>query len=91
MLIEHKESFFDVVKVGENLKRLRESKSLSLEDLVGVVLHGKVSIRVLSSWENGDQLIPLEYLVKVCNYFNIRLSSILVFKNKYRHLSNILI
>ncbi|WP_240903910.1 MrcB family domain-containing protein [Chengkuizengella sediminis] len=54
--------------IGENIRSLRESKGLSLQQLSHEL---NVSFTGLSRIESGDQKIDMDFLVKIKDYFGI--------------------
>ncbi|TVP96742.1 MAG: XRE family transcriptional regulator [Acholeplasmatales bacterium] len=79
---------FDLQKVGDNLRKLRIAHHYTRADFAQILFDDSKPVAVLDAFEHGQVLIPLEQLVRVCNHFAIKLSDILVFREKYGHLSS---
>ncbi len=53
---------------GLRLKKLRESRGVSLKELAEAI---KTSRHPLECWENGETTIKIMHLIKLAKYFNV--------------------
>lgn len=60
-------------KVGENLKALRKQRKLSQGDIGAILGHNG---NVLGSYERGDRAISLEYIVKLCKFYDVSVNDV---------------
>ena len=69
----HKDSYIDSDfnrTVGNMLKKAREDKGLSLEELASKI-DNKVSRQTLSTYENGRSKIKLSIFLEICKALNL--------------------
>ncbi len=57
--------------VGRRLRGKRRAMGLSEEDLARVL---SVSSDLITAYEAGATRVPAEHLVKLCEFFNVRIS-----------------
>lgn len=69
---------------GSKLKELRKEEKLTQEELAEKM---GVSKTTIVNYENGNRKVPLEVVVKLANYFNVPVDSLL--NNDIKHVSNI--
>lgn len=69
----------------EKLAYLREEKELTQKEM-GKILN--VDRTVISKWENGSVIIPLEKLNEYANYFNVSLDYLTGLSNQNKHSKN---
>lgn len=69
----HKDAYMDSLLnkiIGETLKRYREERGLTLEEL-GNKLNDKVSRQTLSTYETGRSKIKTQRFIDICKALNI--------------------
>lgn len=66
-------------KINERLRDIRDDNNLRQIELAKIL---KVSQANYSRWETGKELIPLEKLNILCNYFYIRMDYVIGITNK---------
>lgn len=64
----------DQRKIGLFLKRLRNEKGLTQEQLAE---HFHVSSRTISRWETGNNMPDLALLVEIADYYNVDMREIM--------------
>lgn len=64
---------FDKKIFGNNLKQLRTSQQLTLEQL-GEIFN--VTKQTVSRWETGTRLPTIEVIYDIADYFNISIDSL---------------
>ena len=62
------------VSIGERIKKLREAKGLSQEDLSKEI---HITREVIAKWETGERDLKTEYTVKLADFFNVTCDKIL--------------
>lgn len=74
--MEQDKNYYDynLNKIGERLRSLRESKGLSQEELANKLYKRRSSI---SDYETGKKLLPTDLLIGYQNYFNVSADYIL--------------
>lgn len=60
--------------ISERLLDIRDEANLKQEDIAEIL---KVSQSNYSRWENGRELIPLNKLNMLCNYFKVRMDYVI--------------
>ena len=56
------------VEVGWRLKSLRESRNMTLQDVVNA-LNGEISRSLVGMWETGERQIKIELLCRLADYY----------------------
>lgn len=64
----------DQKKMGEFLKKLRNEKNITQEQLAEML---NVSNRSVSRWENGRNLPDIDILILLCDYYEVEMSEML--------------
>lgn len=64
---------FDKKIFGNNLRKLRTSQQLTLEQL-GEIFN--VTKQTVSRWETGNRLPTIEIIYDIADYFNISIDSL---------------
>ena len=64
----------DQKKMGEFLKKLRNEKNITQEQLAEML---NVSNRSISRWENGRNLPDIDILLLLCEYYDVEMSELL--------------
>lgn len=67
------------MKIGDNLKKLRESKGLTQQDMADLMHTHRTGY---SKMENNQQDIPVDKLVFVAKHFGIAVDDIIFFNEK---------
>jgi len=67
------------MKIGDNLKKLRESKGLTQQDMADLMHTHRTGY---SKMENNQQDIPVDKLVFVAKHFGISVDDIIFFNEK---------
>ena len=68
-----------IMKIGDNLKKLRESKGLTQQDMADLMHTHRTGY---SKMENNQQDIPVDKLVFVAKHFGIAVDDIIFFNEK---------
>ncbi len=68
----------DMSKTGQNIKRLRKEKGLSVKDLQNVF--GFATPQAIYKWQNGTALPAIDNLVVLAAIFQTSLDDIIVLK-----------
>ncbi len=68
-----------VMKIGDNLKKLRESKGLTQQEMADLMHTHRTGY---SKMENNQQDIPVDKLVFVAKHFGIAVDDIIFFNEK---------
>lgn len=68
----------DMSKTGQNIKRLRKEKGLSVKDLQNVF--GFATPQAIYKWQNGTALPAIDNLVVLSAIFQTSLDDIIVLK-----------
>ena len=71
---------------GLNLKKIRESKNLTQNDLAKILSIGRPTY---TEYEDEYIIIPLKHLNTLCNYFNVSLDYIFSFTNIVKYENSI--
>ena len=66
----------DMVKTGQNIKRLRKEMGLSVKDLQ--IIFGFTTPQAIYKWQNGDCMPSIDNLVVLATIFQVQLEDILV-------------
>lgn len=67
------------MKIGDNLKKLRESKGLTQQEMADIVHTHRTGY---SKMENNQQEIPVDCLVALSKYFAVSIDDIVFFDEK---------
>jgi len=67
------------MKIGDNLKKLRESKNLTQQEMADIIHTHRTGY---SKMENNQQEIPVDCLVALSKYFAIPIDDIVFFDEK---------
>lgn len=67
------------MKIGDNLKKLRESKGLTQQEMADIVHTHRTGY---SKMENNQQEIPVDCLVALSKYFAVPIDDIVFFDEK---------
>ena len=70
-----------------NLKRLRENANLNQIEFAKIL---KIDSKNYSHYENEDLLMPMKYIIAICNYFNVSVDYLLGFTDikQYSNVNN---
>ena len=66
----------DMVKTGQNIKKLRKEMGLSVKDLQ--IIFGFTTPQAIYKWQNGDCMPSIDNLVVLATIFQVQLEDILV-------------
>ena len=72
-------------RMGEFLKHLRKSKSMTQEQLAE---HFGVSARTVSRWETGSNMPDLDILIELADFYNVDIREIIDGKGKSENMNN---
>lgn len=68
----------DMVKTGQNIRRLRIQRGLSVKDIQDIF--GFVTPQAIYKWQHGTALPSVDNLVVLASVFQVRIEEILVLK-----------
>lgn len=66
----------DMVKTGQNIKKLRKEMGLSVKDLQRIF--GFTTPQAIYKWQNGDCMPSIDNLVALATIFHVHMEDILV-------------
>ena len=75
----------DMYKTGENIKHLREERSISVAALQEYL--GLASQQAIYHWQRGTCLPTVDHLCALSHLFNVPMDDILILKGTDRHYS----
>lgn len=67
---------------AQKLKELREDNDLFQKDIAKIL---NISQQYYSEYENGNRPLPIEHLIKLCNYYQISANYILGLSKDLNH------
>ena len=65
--------------VGQNIRALRKNKKLTLQDIGDYLGHRNT---VIGAYERGERAINLEYIVKLCKFYEVTVNDILPLEDR---------
>ena len=65
--------------VGKNIRALRKNKKLTLQDIGDYLGHRNT---VIGAYERGERAINLEYIVKLCKFYEVTVNDILPLEDR---------
>lgn len=65
--------------VGQNIRALRKNKKLTLQDIGDYLGHRN---NVIGAYERGERAINLEYIVKLCKFYEVTVNDILPLEDR---------
>lgn len=65
--------------VGQNIRALRKNKKLTLQDIGDYLGHRNT---VIGAYERGERAINLEYIVKLCKFYDVTVNDILPLEDR---------
>ena len=65
-------------KIGHKIRVLRLKSKISNQHLCSILY---VNYRTLIGWQNGNNLPSLKNVVKLCNYFSIKVDDLVFYKD----------
>lgn len=66
----------DMIKTGQNIKKLRKEMGLSVKDLQ--IIFGFTTPQAIYKWQHGDCMPSIDNLVVLATIFQVRMEDILV-------------
>lgn len=69
----------DMVKTGQNIRRLRIQRGLSVKDIQDIF--GFVTPQAIYKWQHGTALPSVDNLVVLASVFQVRIEDVLVLKS----------
>lgn len=65
--------------VGQNIRALRKNQKLTLQDVGDYLGHRNT---VIGAYERGERAINLEYIVKLCKFYDVTVNDILPLEDR---------
>lgn len=64
-------------EIGNNIKELRENRNMTIDSLS---LLAGIAKNKLINYESGNKQITVDDLILICNYFNIKIDSLISYQ-----------
>jgi transcriptional regulator with XRE-family HTH domain len=76
----------DMIKTGQNIKKLRKEMGLSVRDLQ--IMFGFTTPQAIYKWQHGDCMPSIDNLLVLATIFQVHMEDILVIdRNKHMQIS----